>query len=52
MRSIHSLLPDPKILLALEPEELGGFVLEIFNSSVRKERGSVSVGNFHFSRMA
>lgn len=46
MQSIHSLLPDPEILLALEPEELAGFVLEIFNSSVRKEKGSVSVGNF------
>ena len=46
MQSIHSLIPDPEALLALEPEELAGFVLEIFNSSVHKERGLVSAGNF------
>ena len=46
MQSIHSLLPDPETLLALEPEELAGFVLGIFNSSVRKERGLVSASNF------
>ena len=46
MQSIHSLIPDPKDLLAFEPEELAGFVLEIFNSSIRTERGSVSVGSF------
>jgi uncharacterized protein (TIGR02391 family) len=46
MQSIYSLIPDPETLLALEPEELAGSVLELFNSSVHKERGSVSVGNF------
>ena len=46
MQSIHSLIPNPEALLALEPEELAGFVLEIFNSSVRKERELVSAGNF------
>ena len=46
MQSIHSLIPDPEALLALEPEELAGSILEIFNSSVRTERGSVSAGNF------
>ena len=46
MQSIHSLISDPEVLLALEPEELAGFVLEIFNSSVREERGLVSAGNF------
>ena len=46
MQSIHSLIPDPEALLALEPEELAGFALEIFNSSIRGGRGLVSVGNF------
>ena len=46
MQSIHSLIPNHETLLALEPEELAGSVLEIFNSSVRKERGLVSAGNF------
>ena len=46
MQSIYSLLPDHEILLDLEPEELAGFVLEIFNSSVRRKKGSVSSGNF------
>ena len=46
MQSIHSLIPNHEALLALEPEELAGFVLELFNSSVRRKRESVSVGNF------
>lgn len=32
IESIFELLPDPEILLALEPEELAGFVLEFLNS--------------------
>ena len=32
IQSICDLLPDPEILLALEPEELAGFVLEFLNS--------------------
>ena len=28
MQSIHSLIPDPEVLLALEPDELAGTVLE------------------------
>ena len=41
MQSIHSLIPDHKILLELEPEDLAGIVLEYFNSQVTKERGLV-----------
>ena len=45
MQSIHLLLPDHKILLELEPEELAGIVLEYFNSQVTKEREIVARGN-------
>ncbi|MEE8571429.1 MAG: hypothetical protein V3S97_10670 [Candidatus Bathyarchaeia archaeon] len=30
--SIQSIIPDPEALLALEPEELAGVILEYFNS--------------------
>jgi uncharacterized protein (TIGR02391 family) len=33
MKSIHDIVPDPENLLALEPEELAGVVLESFNSN-------------------
>ena len=45
MQSIHSLIPDHKILLELEPEDLAGIVLEYFNSQVTKERGLAACGN-------
>ena len=45
MQSIHSLIPDHKTLLELEPEELAGIVLEYFNSQVTKERGLAARGN-------
>ena len=30
--STHSIIPDPEALLALEPEELAGVILEYLNS--------------------
>ena len=36
MQSIHSLIPEPEDLLSFEPEDLGGFVLEYYKSSVSK----------------
>lgn len=32
MESIHSILPDPEILLTMEPEELAGVVIQYLNS--------------------
>ncbi len=32
--SIQSIIPDPEALLALEPEELAGTILEYFNSTL------------------
>ena len=31
--TLHSLVPDPKVLLALQPEELAGFVLQYLNEA-------------------
>lgn len=42
MQSIYTLIPDHEILLGMEPEELAGFVLQLFNSSGTKERRLVS----------
>src|SRR5437763_4481625 len=33
MKSIHDIVPDPEVLLSLEPEEVAGVVLESFNSN-------------------
>ena len=46
MRSIFSLLPDSEALLALEPEELSGYLLEYLNSLNSSERGSLNRYNF------
>ncbi len=46
MPSIHSLLPDPEILLALEPEELAGYILEYLNSLSDRERAQLNRYNF------
>jgi hypothetical protein len=45
-RSIHDILPDPEALLALEPEELAGVVLEHLNSLTDSERGQLHRSNF------
>ena len=45
MQSIYSLIPDHKILLELEPEDLAGIILEYFNSQVTGKRGLAACGN-------
>src|SRR4051794_20496256 len=44
--SIFSLIPDPENLLALEPEELAGVVLEYFNSLPDESRSQLNSHNF------
>jgi len=44
--SIHSLLPDPEALLALEPEELAGVVLQYLVSA---EEEGVKLNRYNFS---
>src|SRR5437764_1076915 len=43
---VHTILPNAEDLLALEPEELAGVVLEHFNSLPIHERESIHPGNF------
>ncbi len=43
---IHKIIPDPNALLALEPEEIGGVILEYFNSLPVTEQGSLNRHNF------
>ena len=45
MISIYSLIPDHEILLNLEPEELGGIILEYLNSQTTKEREMLGYSN-------
>lgn len=47
--SIHSLIPDPEVLLALEPEELAGVVLEYLNSLDTSSSGQLNRYNFSLS---
>jgi uncharacterized protein (TIGR02391 family) len=44
--SIFSILPDPKALLALEPEELAGVILQYLNSIPETDRGQLNRYNF------
>ncbi len=46
MKTIYSLLPDADALLALEPEELAGIVLEHLNSINPRETGGLNRYNF------
>lgn len=46
MADLYSLLPDPQVLLALEPEEVAGALLEHFVSSPPNERSSLHPANF------
>lgn len=46
MRSIFSILPDSEVLLALDPEELAGYLLEYLNSLTHLERGILNRYNF------
>src|SRR5438874_9579934 len=45
-RYVHTILPNAEDLLALEPEELAGVVLEHFNSLSAHERESIHPDNF------
>ena len=45
-KSIYEIVPDPEALLALEPEELAGVVLEYLNSIDEKREGSPNRYNF------
>lgn len=44
--SIFSMVPDPEALLALEPEELAGVVLQYLNSIPETDRGQLNRYNF------
>jgi len=43
---LHSIIPDPETLLALEPEELAGVLLEILNSLDHMDSGLLNRNNF------
>jgi uncharacterized protein (TIGR02391 family) len=45
-KAIAQLLPDPELLLSLEPEDLAGVVLEYLNSLSEHERGQLNRYNF------
>ncbi|HEU4343359.1 MAG TPA: TIGR02391 family protein, partial [Candidatus Binatia bacterium] len=45
-KSIFSIVPDPEALLALEPEDLAGIVIEYLNSLSEDERGQLNRYNF------
>lgn len=45
-KSIYSIIPDPEALLALQPEELAGVVLEYLNALSERERGQLNRYNF------
>lgn len=46
MQSIYSLMSDHEVLLALEPEELAGIVLEYLNSLSPRDSGQLNRYNF------
>src|SRR5207249_9103145 len=45
-RTIHQILPEPELLLGLEPEELAGVILEHLTSLGPNERGQLNRHNF------
>jgi len=45
-KTLYSIIPDPEALLALEPEELAGIVLEVINSTEQLSRGHLNRYNF------
>jgi uncharacterized protein (TIGR02391 family) len=45
-KTINSIIPDPEALLALEPEELAGVVLEYLNSLHPSDSGQLNRYNF------
>jgi len=47
MKSIYSIVPEPEVILALEPEEVAGVVLEHLNSiNIPHEVGALNRHNF------
>ena len=44
--TLHSIIPDPEILLSLEPEELAGVLLQHLNSLPEQERNRINKHNF------
>jgi len=44
--ALHQILQDPEQLLALQPEELAGVVLEYFNQLEPGDRGQLNRHNF------
>ncbi len=46
MPTLHQLFPDADTLLALEPEELAGVILEVLNSLRPGDTGTLHHGNF------
>ena len=44
--SLHSLVPDPDAILALEPEELAGVLLQHLNGLPHEEQGQLNRYNF------
>jgi uncharacterized protein (TIGR02391 family) len=45
-KRLFSIIPDPEAILALEPEELAGVVLEVLNSVNQKTHGKLNRYNF------
>lgn len=45
-KTLYSIIPDPKSVLSLEPEELAGIVLEVLNSLDNADRGQLNRYNF------
>lgn len=45
-KTLYSIIPDPEALLALEPEELAGIVLEVLNSTDHMRSGQLNRYNF------
>jgi hypothetical protein len=43
---IYTLIPDPEILLAFEPEELAGIILQFLNSMPEGQHGDLNRYNF------
>jgi len=45
-KRLYAIIPDPEIVLSLEPEELAGAVLEILNSMDQSKKGKLNRYNF------
>ncbi len=46
MQSIYTIIEDHEFLLEMEPEQLAGLVLHLFNSSVKTEKELISISYF------